>query len=153
MFFKYDNLKYYFMGNLVFKREGKCQQKRTGVEYLKAVGNACAANPKLCKLVIYTVQLSLREKKTHNGLWRCRNNYKRVPTSPSRQTRTQLPEPAPSLPRSSSTAAGGGGKVQRRHRPRTRPSPGRPSPQALAAQPLLTAGLPLSASSLAGGRG
>lgn len=82
MFFKYDNLKYYFMGNLVFKREGKGQQKRTGVQYLKAVGNACAANPKLCKLVIHTLQLPKREKKAHNGRCRSRNNYKRVPTSP-----------------------------------------------------------------------
>lgn len=28
MFFKYDKLLYYFMGNLVFKREGKGQQKK-----------------------------------------------------------------------------------------------------------------------------
>lgn len=62
MFFKYDKLLYYFTGNLVFKREGKGQQKkkkkkRTGVEYLAAARAKSLANPKFCKFAIHTPRL------------------------------------------------------------------------------------------------
>lgn len=65
MFFNYDKLPSYFTGNLVFNRERKSQQERTGIKYLAAVGNGCLAQGKLCRLVIYTAQLPLRETRGH----------------------------------------------------------------------------------------
>lgn len=65
MFFKYDKLPYYFMGNLVFRREGKGSAKKDGCRVFSSCGNERRAKSKFCKLVIYTVQLPLKEIKGH----------------------------------------------------------------------------------------